>query len=195
MKSTERAKKIDEGGIRERIMDAAMAALREDGVRGLSQVHVARRAGVRQSHLTYYFPKRQDLIEAAATRFADGIASGLEAAAAANSSGGSTRSLLQYFAAIVVDVGHMRMFTAMIIEADEDPEVRAILNRITLRIRSMLAESLGGRHADERAAMLMATLWGIGLYDFLLRPKRPGTRAAAYIADVTAGGAGGRERR
>ena len=185
MKSTGRGRKIDDGGIRELILAAAMEALREDGVHGLSQVHIARRAKVRQSHLTYYFPKRHDLIEAMATRFVDGIAHGVDPAAATGSADDALRSLLRHLAAVVVDRGHMRMFTAMIVEADGDPKVRAILVRVTLRLQSMLAARLGGDDPDQRAGTIIANLWGLGLYDFLLRPKRPGERVASYIAGVT----------
>ena len=48
----------------ERILDAALAILAESGLRNLTQVQVANRARVRQSHLTYYIPTRDDLLDA-----------------------------------------------------------------------------------------------------------------------------------
>lgn len=72
----------------------------------------------------------------------------------------------------------------VIVEADGDPKVRAILVRITLRIQGMLAAQLGGDDAAERAGIILANLWGLGLYDFVLRPKRPGALAASYIASI-----------
>ena len=63
-------------GVRERILDAALAILAESGLRNLTQVGVANRARVRQSHLTYYFPTRDDLLEAVTARAVDGIATG-----------------------------------------------------------------------------------------------------------------------
>lgn len=187
MKPRPRATKTDDPGIRERILAAAMTVLQEDGIQGLSQVQVAGRANVRQSHLTYYFPKRHDLIEAVAIRFLEGIVShGLDEAAAASATGGDASSLLQRLAAIIVDGRHMRMFTGVIVEADGDPKVRAILVRVTLRLQSMLAAELGGDDATERAAIILANLWGLGLYHFVLRPKRPGALVERSIATVTA---------
>ena len=182
MKASAHAPKTDESGIRERILAAVMTVLQEDGIQGLSQVQVARRAKVRQSHLTYYFPKRHDLIEAVAVRFLERVTHGLDEAGTA----GSASSLLQRVASFIVDPRHMRMFTAVIVEADSDPKVRAILVRFTLRLQSTLAGALGGDDAAERAAMILANLWGLGLHDFVLRPKRPGELAAAYIASITA---------
>jgi AcrR family transcriptional regulator len=51
---------------RQDIIEAGLATLREDGFVGFTQPRVAKRAGLRQSHLTYYFPTRQDLLTAIA---------------------------------------------------------------------------------------------------------------------------------
>ena len=182
MKPNAHTTTTDDGGVRERILAAAMAILREDGIQGLSQVQVARRAKVRQSHLTYYFAKRHDLIEAVSIRFLEGVAHGLDEAGAS----GDATALLQRLAAVIVEPRHMRMFTGVIVEADGDPKVRAILVRITLRIQAMLAAQLGGDDATERAGIILANLWGPGLYDFVLRPKRLGALTASYIASIAA---------
>jgi AcrR family transcriptional regulator len=182
MKPKAHATATEDGGIRERILAAAMTILREDGIQGLSQVQVARRAKVRQSHLTYYFAKRHDLIEAVAIRFLEGVAHGLDETGAAV----DATPLLARLAAVIVEPRHMRMFTGVIVEADGDPKVRAILVRITLRIQAMLAAQLGGDDATERAGIILANLWGLGLYDFVLRPKSPGALTASYIAGIAA---------
>lgn len=49
---------------RERILQAALAQYAELGIRGLTQPKVAKRAGVRGSHITYFFPKKADLLAA-----------------------------------------------------------------------------------------------------------------------------------
>lgn len=196
MKSTAHETRDDQRGIRERILAAAMTALREDGIRGLSQVQIARRAKVRQSHLTYYFAKRHDLIEAVAGRFLEGITHAFDQAVTASAVTGGRSPLLEHLTAVIVDRGHMRMFAAMILEADDDPKVRAILVRTTIRLQSILADALGGDDADDRASIALASLWGLGLYDFLMRPKRPPAHITSYISSLTGAPARrtGRER-
>lgn len=49
-------------GRREQILRAAVEILTAEGFGGLTQARVAERAGIRQSHLTYYFPARNDLL-------------------------------------------------------------------------------------------------------------------------------------
>ena len=171
------------GGIRERILRAAMAILREAGIQGLSQVQVARRAKVRQSHLTYYFPNRHDLVEAVAVRFIDGVVRGLQELTAGSAVGGPS-AMLQRVADAIADQGHMRMFTGVIVEADGDPKLRSIVVRETLRLQSVLAELLGGEDAMGRAALLLASLWGLGLYDFVVRPKRGSALTLSFLASL-----------
>jgi AcrR family transcriptional regulator len=156
------------GGIRERILKAAMAALREEGIQGLSQVQVARRAKVRQSHLTYYFPKRCDLLEAVAVRFVDGVVRGI-GDVAAKSAPDDPGAMLRRVADAITDRGHMRMFTGVIVEADSDPYVRTVVLRETRRVQSALAELLGGEDAMDRAALILASLWGLGLYELVFQ--------------------------
>ena len=59
--------------------------------------------------------------------------------------------------------------------------------RETRRIQDTLAEALGGEDAFERAGLVIATLWGVGLYHFVLgTPGDPG-RTASLLDELTAG--------
>jgi AcrR family transcriptional regulator len=181
-------------GVRERILDAALDILREAGIRHLTQVKVAWRAGVRQSHLTYYFATRDDLLEAVTERAVEGLASGLRRMIADPAKDGHAR-LVESLARAVTDRAHMRMFVAMIVEADDDAIARRLLRRGTERMEAALADALGGDHARERARLTLAAVWGLGLYLFLMAP-RPGadpTRAyLSWLAETPRSGATGR---
>jgi AcrR family transcriptional regulator len=144
--------------------------IRQSGLQGLSQVQVARKADVRQSHLTYYFPKRHDLLHAVATRFTDGLLHDLQQVAGA--AAGGPAATLRRVADAIVDPAHMRMFTGVVVEADGDPELRSIMVRQTQRLQSALATLLGGDDATDHAALVLATLWGVGLHEFVVRPTR-----------------------
>lgn len=165
--------KDEPAGVRERILDAAVAILRGSGIQNLSQVRVARRAGVRQSHLTYYFPRRHDLLEAIATQFVDGVVGALRHALDAAPADGE-KAVLETLSRAVRETEHMRMFTGVIAEADGDPEVREVLVRGARRLRLALAERLDGENAEGRARTILAALWGIGLYEFAVgEPGNP----------------------
>jgi AcrR family transcriptional regulator len=167
-----------DGGVRERILSAAMAILGEAGIQGLSQVQVARKADVRQSHLTYYFPRRHDLLDAVATRFTDGLLHDLQQVAGTS---GGPAATLRRIADAIVDPAHMRMFTGVIVEADGDPELRSIMVRQTRRLQLALATLLGGGDATDHAALVLATLWGVGLHEFVVRPARRSSMVATVL--------------
>src|SRR6266496_69624 len=80
--------------------------------------------------------------------------------------------MLERVADAIADQAHMRMFTGVIVETDGDPALRSIVVRQTLRLQSMLADLVGGKDAQDRAALVLASLWGLGLYNFVVRPKR-----------------------
>jgi len=53
-----------EKSTRQLILDTALRIASNDGIKDLTQTNVASAAGVRQSHLTYYFPLKVDLLTA-----------------------------------------------------------------------------------------------------------------------------------
>ena len=49
-----------------------------------------------------------------------------------------------------------------------------------------LAEALGGDHARERARLVLAAVWGLGLYHFLMRPVPAADPTRAYLSWLAA---------
>lgn len=168
-------------GVADRILDAALNILAESGLRRLTQVEVAHRAKVRQSHLTYYFPTRDHLLDAVTGRAVNGIVSGFRRLAT-DATSGSQEELLERLARSVMDLGHMRMFVAMIVEADADPAARRVMRRATESIEAALSDALGGDAARERARLVLAAIWGLGLYQFLIRPASNASSTRMYLS-------------
>ena len=169
--------------VRDRILDAALEILCESGVQRLSQVTVADRAGVRQSHLTYYFATRQDLLCAVVTRGVDGTAESVRSAVGQDD--GGPEALVARVARSVAGLEHMRLFIAMIVESDGDPALRALLAEGTRRFEATLAEALEAAGSRDDARSLLISLWGLGLYEFVMRPSGKGDPAESYVAWIT----------
>jgi AcrR family transcriptional regulator len=184
------------GGVRERLLAAALEVLGQAGAKGFTQVAVAERAGVRQSHLTYYFPTRDELLEAVVTHGVDQLAESIREVV--SDADGGFRLPLGRLSESVAEIGHMRLFLAMTVEADADRTVRRVMVQGTRRMEAALADALGGEHATDRARMLLAALWGAGMYAFLMRPTRDEDLRDAYVAllaDVFDAGGAARRRR
>lgn len=156
--------------VRDRILAAALHVLRTEGVRKFSQTRVAEEAGVRQSHLTYYFPTRPDLLQATCDLVLDGITAHIANAAATVPNWGSG-PMLGMLARQMTGLEHMRMFLAMVIEADGDPDCRRLIQRGSDRVHTALTEALGGGPgAAAKARVAQVTIWGLGLYTFAHHP-------------------------
>ena len=160
-----------------------MRILRESGIQDLSQAEVAREADVRQSHLTYYFPKRRALLEAVATRFVDDLAERVHQASA-RMVDRDPEAMLRHLADTILDPGYMRMFLGIAVVADANPECRVILVRETLRMQAVLAGALGGEDAFDRAALLMSGAWGLGLYSFVVGAAGEQRRFPTWLASL-----------
>jgi AcrR family transcriptional regulator len=108
--------------IRERILHAAVDILNGEGFRALTQQRVAEKAGVRQSHITYYFPARNDLLRETA---AFGCNVMLEMLAGGVDSGILTiESAREVFAADITDRRFARLMCALTVASDEDERIK-----------------------------------------------------------------------
>lgn len=121
---------------RERLLHAAVEVLNAEGFSALTQQRVCAVAGLRQSHLTYYFPTRIDLLREAA---AYGCEAMLGAVARAIDEGTVTRANLRAtLNADVTDRRWARLLNALIAACDEDPTIRTWLAHFNARARKRL---------------------------------------------------------
>jgi len=140
--------------VRSRIVEAALALLAEGAE--LTQPRVARAAGVRQSHLTYYFPTVTDLLQGVARHSFDRLAAELGVA------GGKKRpaSLPGAIARATTDKRRVRMMLGLVLATDRDaslkPRMRAFVKELRGRIAPLL--QAGGLDVDAHDVAFMHTV-------------------------------------
>ncbi len=114
----------DTRSVRQRIVEAALNLAQTIGVQGMSQARVATAAGVRQSHLTYYFPTRADLVKATVYAIRDQM---LDATRNALQLSGADMDPIQAMRAFcmreVCDLGKARLMLALLVVAEEEPSL------------------------------------------------------------------------
>ncbi len=169
--------------VRDRILDAALRVLGESGVRTLAQPRVAREAGVPQGHLTYYFPKRLDLLAAVASRFVErlreelpsfaGVMEGAEGARAKLGAQGR-KGVMTFVGKLVKDRHRTRAVVGLVAAADEEPALRREMAAHVQSLRRLVAGLVDKPVDDPEVDLALATLWGVGLLHFVL-----GDRTAA----------------
>lgn len=165
---------------RQTILEAALATLREEGYAGFTQPRVARRAGVRQSHLTYYFPTRLALVEAVARTAVDGQLSALDAFA----SEASPKITAASIASVAMRHENTRVLMALAQAADEEPSIRSLFREfadsIAARVTRML-EAMGLAASKEHVAMVHALVVGLAVVELAVGRSDGKRRASAAI--------------
>ena len=131
--------------VRSRILEAALGLLAESGAHELTQPRVARAAGVRQSHLTYYFPTRADLMQAVARHSIERLAGQL-----AHARSHSPSQVARGIAEGASDKRIVRVMLGLVTAADRDPAIKRQLRRFIAELRAIMAPALdsGGLRAE-----------------------------------------------
>jgi len=130
--------------VRDRILEAALKLLAESGAHELTQPRVARAAGVRQSHLTYYFPTRTDLLQEVARHSIGALMAQL------GSTKGAPSSLADGIAAGTADKRRIRVMLGLVAAADRDRAIKPRMRKFVSELRARLAPLLeaGGLRTD-----------------------------------------------
>jgi AcrR family transcriptional regulator len=152
---------------RERILAAAVELLRERGVQHFSQIQVAKAAGLEQGHLTYFFPRRRDLLAAVAR--AHGDATHAEAVAIAGRGEGARSGGAGLIRRLAHDRARTRMWLGLLVEADGDASLRSSLVANTRVVRAALAELMGRPEDALDVAVALYALWGVAIAHLLHR--------------------------
>lgn len=127
--------------VRKRILDAALGLMAEHGFMEVTQPKIARAAGVRQSHLTYYFPTRSELLKALAVHSIETLLGSLAAGAPG---GGLTPQLFaQVTGEALGDKRRARVMLGLIVSSEEDRAIKPFLRDFTARVRATLANIAG----------------------------------------------------
>jgi len=170
-------------GVRERILDAALILLHEQGVNQLTQPKLSKAAGVTQGHLTYYFPTRADLLLAVAQHSLGATIAHMVDAARTRAAAG-----VEHAAAIASDVltdkQRVRMMLGLIVASDEDPKIKALLRKFIQDVRRLVTQlfnAFGASGDPEKVALLHVTMVGLAVVN-LARDDSASRRETAALA-------------
>jgi AcrR family transcriptional regulator len=164
-------------------LTAGAALLKEQGVAALTQPKVAKAAGVKQSHLTYYFPKRTDLLFGIAEHSIANVMADLSSRLEEES---SHAALAETVTAAMIAGGPPRVMLGLIVAADADAAIRLPLCELIGQSRAHMQSVLekAGIASNADAALLFhATVVGLAL----LHEARRTPESAREVRDGVAG--------
>ena len=171
--------------IREQLLAAAVALIREGGLPKLTQPRVAKAAGVSQSHLTYYFPTRADLVHAVLERAAERQRAGVEATVAAADHG--VEALVGALAEQLSRSENTRVLVSFVLAADSDPAARALFGGLVVGMRAAIAQMLGKvgiAPSPENVAMVHSVGTGLAILEFALGGTAAQPNTAATLRQL-----------
>jgi AcrR family transcriptional regulator len=176
------AKPLD---VRSRLLQAADDILIREGIQALTQTRVAEAAGVRQSHLTYYFETRSALIRA----IIEHTASSLVAQFTDDATGGgvSLAELRRRLMESLSDRRIARRMMGILVSTDEDPSLMAVLDEIENRHCASMAQTirrLGVELSDQDVMLLHSSLIGILMRYCNRNSKAARQQARALIGEA-----------
>ena len=148
---------------RRTIVAAALDVIGESGLGGFTQPRVAARAGMRQSHLTYYFPTRDDLLLAVAD---EAVRLRVEVLREARDGADGVGDQVAALARVLSTPEHTRVLMALTQAADQNEAVRTSFGALAADVAPLSADLLrsAGVEPDPASlALLQATSTGIAV--------------------------------
>jgi len=150
--------------VRARLLRAADEILASDGIQALTQTRVAEAAGVRQSHLTYYFATRSALVRAIIECTASGIISELTS----NPKGRQLTlpEIRQRLIEQMSDRQMARRIVGVLVSIDEDPSLLAVVDEFEAQHRASMTQplrELGLEVSEMDVTLLHTSLVGISI--------------------------------
>lgn len=165
---------------RQIIIEAGLGVLREHGYPGFTQPRVAAAAGLRQSHLTYYFPTRVDLLAAVARAAIDGQLNAIDKMF----DGASQEVAAASIASVAVRHATTRVMMALAQAADQEASLRDLFRELADGISERvgrLLEDLGIEPTQQARFMLHALSAGLAVIDLAVGRPDGERRAQAVI--------------
>lgn len=163
-----RRRKDAAGSLRKRILDAALEIMATEGLKRLTQPKVAAAAGIRQSHLTYYFPKKVDLIVALLDDHVHGDGH--------PGDGGHDHHDAEHIGPalelVAFDRKRISFFLNLIVEAEQEPALRRMVYQHMTAFDAVVAHAYGREVGDPDVEAFVDALRGLGMKQVLLEKSR-----------------------
>jgi len=144
--------------VKDRILEAALQIVDEQGIKALTQPRVAAAAGVRQSHLTYYFPRKADLFVALLQASHDRAKKGRRKAGEE-----SFKDVIRSLKSLMFDRQRMRFFLGIVIEASEEDDLRPVVEEHARALSARIAAQFDRTADDPDVTGFMDALRGMGM--------------------------------
>jgi AcrR family transcriptional regulator len=145
---------------RQLILDQALAIAMEDGLQSVTQTGVAHAVGIRQSLLTYYFPRKSDLLVALLESSHRDAAKPRTRSSGLSDDNENPAAGLALVEKLFLDTKKISFFLGFVGQAMDDIELQKILSQHLAVFEKELAKQLGRQPGDEAVQSFLDHLRG-----------------------------------
>ena len=145
---------------RQLILDQALAIAMEDGLQSVTQTGVAQAVGIRQSLLTYYFPRKSDLLVALLESSHQDAVKPRTRSGGLSDNSENPAAGLALVEKLFLDTKKMSFFLGFVGQAMDDIELKKILSQHMAVFEKELAKQLGRQAGDEAVQSFLDHLRG-----------------------------------
>ena len=145
---------------RQLILDQALAIAMEDGLQSVTQTGVAQAVGIRQSLLTYYFPRKSDLLVALLESSHQDAVKPRTRSGGLSDNSENPAAGLALVEKLFLDTKKMSFFLGFVGQAMDDIELKKILSQHMAVFEKELAKQLGRQPGDEAVQSFLDHLRG-----------------------------------
>lgn len=166
---------------KEKILNAALDVLLQEGFHALTQTRVAEVAGIRQGLLTYHFPTRSDLLTAVVDESKERMAASRNTPENGPLTLESLKEIMTHF---VLSKSIPRLMLALTVATDEDPSLSKWFVETDLATRQKfrdLLKQLGWKVEEDALHILRATVIGAALINLQQNTAASEKRARIVI--------------
>ena len=161
----------EQNSARDMILSAAIQVLQDEGPTKLTQTRVAKAAGLRQGHLTYYFPRKSDLWIATAERAHNDMEAQFATLLSTSGLGDSKKEVRPKLVKLLTDLvdNHQRsrVLLSLVLQAQEEVELMELCRENSRRSREFLKAVLGAHYPSAIVEVTLAALWGMGMRELI----------------------------
>ena len=157
---------VKEKNTREEILEVALEIVQKQGLKALTQTQVAATAGLRQSHVTYYFPKKTDLLLAvldASHEASNKKNHGLTK----NKSIAPADEAIELIETLMLNPKKMGFFVGLIAESSDEKELKKLLAAHAKGFVAHICKLFGRNENDPIVQDFVDQVRGIGLRNLL----------------------------
>jgi len=162
----------EQNSARDMILSAAVQVLQDEGPTKLTQTRVAKAAGLRQGHLTYYFPRKSDLWIATAERAHNDMEAQFATLLSTSGLEDSKKDVRPKLVKLLhrsclTTTQRSRVLLSLVLQAQEEAELLELCWENSRRSREFLKAVLGAHFPSAIVEVTLAALWGMGMRELI----------------------------